>query len=93
MKKYDGYTKEELMVYSISRQNGLELTDDEYQAQAMEYAKNYGYTSVSDFESIYGTNFIKYSILKDNVMRYVTYRSLSNPELIIPPDETEEPTA
>ena len=86
------YTKEEMTVYSIARRNGLELTDDEYNAGAIEYAREYGYDSVSELESIYGRSFIKYSILKDRVMRYVTYKSLSSPDLI-PDTETEVPEA
>ena len=85
------YTKEEMMVYSIARQNGLELTDDEYQARAAQYAKDYGYDTVSDFESDYGKNFIQYSIMKDSVMRYVTYNSLSSPELLPEPEPEETP--
>jgi hypothetical protein len=78
-----------MMVYSIARKNGLELTDDEYQTRATEYAVEYGYDSLSDFEVDYGKSFIQYSILKDSVMRYVTYNSLSSPDLI-PDTETEE---
>jgi len=80
------YTKEEMAVYAIARQSGLELTDDEYRINALEYAKEYDYDSLSDFESIYGKAFIRYSILKDSVMRYVTYNSLSSPDLVPPPE-------
>ena len=78
------YTKEEMMVYSIARKNGLELTDDEYHTGATEYAREYGFESLSEFESIYGKSFIQYSILKDSVFRYVAYSSLSSPELLPP---------
>lgn len=85
------YTKEEMLVHSIARKNGLELTDDEYHSEATKYAQKYGYDSLPNFESVYGKSFIQYSVLKDSVMRYVAYSSLSSPELLTPP-ESEDST-
>lgn len=84
------FTKEEMTVYSIARKNGLELTDDEYHTGATQYANKYGYDSLSEFESVYGKSFIQYTLLKDSVMRYVTYSSLSSPELLPPAESDSE---
>lgn len=69
--------KEEMAVYSIARNNSLELTDAEYNEAALKYAERYGCQSVSELESQYGGAFVKYTILKDKVMKYVTEQSIA----------------
>ena len=82
------YTKEELSVYYIARHYGLELTDEEYERAATQYANDYGYETLSEYEGIYGKTVINYTILKEKVTKYITERSLS----ANPPKDSEENT-
>lgn len=65
------YTKQEMLVYKLIREHKLVLTNEEYATEATNLATLYGYDSLSRFETSYGKNFIKYSILKDRVTKLV----------------------
>lgn len=67
--------KEEMIVYGLSRNYSLEISDDEYQSSAAEYADYYGCESVAELEALYGKSIIKYTLLKDKVMKYVVEKS------------------
>lgn len=82
-------TKEEVLVYHLARQYELEPTDEEYLEKATAYAQKHGYSSLSDYESIFGKNLIKYSIMLDTVKQYVAQRSPSGTEPQLPPESTE----
>lgn len=78
--------KEKMAVYSIARNNSLELTDAEYNEAALKYAEKYGYRNVSELEGQYGAAFVKYTVLKDKVMKYVTEQSFAWQTWSIPAD-------
>ncbi|MBR2459879.1 MAG: hypothetical protein IKB34_01430 [Clostridia bacterium] len=75
------YTKEETMVYCLSRSNGLELTDNEYEERAQKYVVMYGYESLSALERDFSPSFVRYTVLKDKVMEFVADNSFTEWEV------------
>ena len=71
-------TKEEMLVYQIARLNGLELTDEEYEAGAVKYAAIYRLSGRNELVSVYGETIVRYTVLKDKVLSFVYSQSASN---------------
>lgn len=63
--------KKELVLYALSRKYGIELTSDEYNARAYEYAQKYGFKNIGALESNYGESFVRKTVLLDKVMSYL----------------------
>ena len=73
--KADAYAKElvksELLMYSLVRSYGLEITEDEYTAGAQKYANRYGLESISALESKFGTDYVEYTVQMDKVLSFL----------------------
>lgn len=67
--------KEEMMVYSIMRSYDLAPDDDEYRSAAEAYAVERGCASVSELERRYGSSTVRYTVIKDRVLSFVTAHS------------------
>lgn len=61
----------EMICYRIAEEEGITLTDEEYQAGAQQYATENGYESVEEFEAAYTKAQIYDRILIERVMEYV----------------------
>lgn len=61
----------EMICYRIALEEGMALTDEEYQAGAQQYATENGYESVEEFEAAYTKAQIYDRIIIDRVMEYV----------------------
>ena len=61
----------EMLCYRIAQEEGLALTDEEYQAGAQQYATENGYETVEEFEAAYTKAQIYDRIIIDRVMEYV----------------------
>ncbi|MCD8311816.1 MAG: trigger factor [Firmicutes bacterium] len=62
---------QEMIIFAISKLEGIELTDEEYEAGLQSLAESYGYTSADDFESDYGEDIIAETLLFDKVADYL----------------------
>ncbi len=74
--------KQALAADAIAEEEGIEVTEEEYQAYLEEYAVQYGYEDVEEFEELVGKealerNFINREVglfLIENCVQYDTYR-------------------
>ncbi|MBQ5918720.1 MAG: hypothetical protein IIW92_09190, partial [Lachnospiraceae bacterium] len=48
------YMKQEILVDAIAEKEGIEISDELYEAKILEYAKTYGFETVDEFQSYYG---------------------------------------
>ncbi|MCD7831729.1 MAG: FKBP-type peptidyl-prolyl cis-trans isomerase [Firmicutes bacterium] len=62
---------QEMIIFAISKLEGVELTDEEYEAGLQSLAESYGYTSADDFESDYGEDIIAETLLFDKIADYL----------------------
>ncbi len=62
---------EEMVLYSLVKADNLYLTQEEYDADAAEYAVQYGFESVSALEEQYGKDVLVRSILWDKTLDYL----------------------
>ncbi|MCD7943516.1 MAG: trigger factor [Clostridia bacterium] len=62
---------QEMIIFAISKLEGVELTDEEYEAGLQSLAESYGYTSADDFESDYGEDIIAETLLFDKVADFL----------------------
>ncbi len=62
---------QEMIIFAISKLEGVELTDEEYEAGLESLAESYSYTSADDFESDYGEDIIAETLLFDKVADYL----------------------
>lgn len=70
MNEARGYVKEDLVMYQLIKELGVELTDDEFNAGVAGYAENYGFTS-DELLSYYGEDTIRSSLLWQKLMETV----------------------
>ncbi len=68
--------KEEMVLYYIARTEKLSISKDEYQTGAMEYARNYGLTSVSELEAYFSPEEITQNLLFDKVLEYLAEQAV-----------------
>lgn len=61
------YTKQDMVLYAIIRQEGMTLSDDEYTAELAKIAESVGATAEA-VENYYGKDYIKESILWNKVL-------------------------
>ncbi len=54
---------QEMILYTISRQENITVSDELYAERAAEYVTYYGYPSLEEFEKEYGEDYIRDSIL------------------------------
>lgn len=66
----------ELVVKAISTIEGIEVTDDEFQAKAVEMAKEYGYESTEEFLNEADVKYLKNEMLIDKVMDFLVAESV-----------------
>lgn len=62
----------ELYLKAIAEAEGIELTDEEYEAKCEEFAENYGYDSVEKFKAAYTEDEIRLSALEDKVLEFLS---------------------
>lgn len=55
--------KQEMILYTIARQENITVTDEEYEKRGAEYAAYYGYASLAELEAAYDADYIRDSIL------------------------------
>ena len=48
------YMKQEILVDAIAEKEGIEISDELYEAKIFEYAQAYGFETVDEFQSYYG---------------------------------------
>ena len=63
--------KNRMIMEEIARIEGIELTQEEYNTRALEYAVMYGYEDISTFETDYGKEKMEQAILSDIVMEFL----------------------
>ena len=63
--------KNSMIIEEIAKMEKIELTSEIYDEKAVEYAKNYGYDDVKEFEETNGKEAIESSILSELVMEYI----------------------
>ena len=61
----------ELYLKAIAEQEGIQVTDEEFQTGAEEYAQQYGFESAEDLIAYYGEGMIDISLLQDKVMDFL----------------------
>lgn len=66
----------EMICYRIAAEEGMTLTDEEYQTGAQEYATENGYETVEEFEAAYAKSQIYNRIIIDRVMEYVANNAI-----------------
>lgn len=64
------YVSQMLIVYAIAKAEGIEITDEEYQAGLEEYYESAGYTSAQQMEEDLGKTSIENRLLYEKVMQY-----------------------
>ncbi|MCD8015977.1 MAG: trigger factor [Lachnospiraceae bacterium] len=80
---------QEMLLMAVAETEGLELTDEEYQAGLEAYAEEYGYESGEEMEADYGETEMSRYILLDKVYQFLE----ENSEIVeITEDETETET-
>ena len=67
--KKHGYKR--LIVKAICSAEGIELTEEEFQTMASEYALEYGYESKEDFLQEADIEVLKEDLLYDKVIRFI----------------------
>ncbi|MCD7744786.1 MAG: trigger factor [Lachnospiraceae bacterium] len=80
---------QEMLLMAVAETEGLELTDEEYEAGLEAYAEDYGYESGEEMEADYGETEMSRYILLDKVYQFLE----ENSEIVeITEDETETET-
>ena len=72
----EAQVKEEMVMYSIARAEGLSISKDEYESGALEYAQNYGLNSVSELEAYFHPNEITQNLLFDKVLEFLAEQAV-----------------
>lgn len=62
----------ELYLKAIAEQEGIELTDEEYEAKCEQFAEDYGFDSVEKFKAAYTEQEIRLSALEDKVLEFLS---------------------
>ena len=65
------FLTEEMILYYIARQENITLSDEEYRAGVMKYAKNYGLNTVQDLEAYFDVEDLRQNVLFDKVLAYL----------------------
>ena len=61
----------EMYLKAIAEKEGIEVSDDDYEAACQRYADNYGYDSVDDLKAAYDEDTIRISALQDKVLDFL----------------------
>ena len=61
----------ELYLKAIAEQEGIEVTEEEFQSGAQEYADQYGFESTDALMDYYGEGTVRISLLQDKVMDFL----------------------
>ncbi|MDO5344313.1 MAG: trigger factor [Lachnospiraceae bacterium] len=61
----------ELILIAIAQQEGLTISDEEFQTGCAEYAENNGYASADDLIAEYGEAMLRIDLLMDKALRFV----------------------
>ena len=69
-------TKNKMILQKIASIEGIEVTEEDYNTQGLEYAISYGYEDLATFETDYGKEEIERVILLDMVMDYLLAQSV-----------------
>ncbi len=70
--------KEEMVIYTIARAEGISISKDEYETGALEYAQSYGLNSVSELEAYFHPDEITQNLLFDKVLEYLAEQAVPN---------------
>ena len=60
--------KEEMVIYLTARENGFEVSDDEYKTKGEEQAKEYGYDSLKEYEEYMGKDGIILELYREKLL-------------------------
>ena len=89
-KKEDTYSKQlvakELLLYSLARKYGIDVSDAEYASGASKYAAQYGFDTVQQFEAKFGSSNIRQTLLMDEVLVYLSRLV----EVTVEPEQPQE---
>ncbi len=69
-------TKNKMILQKIASIEGIEVTEEDYKTQGLDYAISYGYEDLATFETDYGKEEIERVILLDMVMDYLLAQSV-----------------
>ena len=61
----------ELYLKAIAEQEGIQVTEEEFQTGAEEYAQQYGFESADDLIAYYGEEMVNVSLLQDKVLDFL----------------------
>lgn len=61
----------ELYLKAIAEQEGIQVTEEEFQTGAEEYAQQYGFESADDLIAYYGEGMVDISLLQDKVLDFL----------------------
>lgn len=61
----------EMYLKAIAEKEGIEVSDDDYEAACQRYADTYGYDSVDDLKAAYDEDTIRISALQDKVLDFL----------------------
>ena len=70
-----GVIKELLVLSEVAVQEGLTISEEEYQKRALVYATSYGYEDVASFEADYGAETVFDAVTTDYIMDYIISQS------------------
>lgn len=65
----------EMYLKAIAEKEGIEVSDDDYEAACQRYADTYGYDSVDDLKAAYDEDTIRISALQDKVLDFLEENS------------------
>lgn len=60
-----------LVKRAVAKAEGLEITDEDYDASIQEYMEYYGYTDAAEFETAVGVESIKEQVLLDKALTFI----------------------
>lgn len=81
--------QQEMYLQAIAETEGIELSDEDYEAGCAEYAEKYGYESGEDLVAAYGEDTVRLSILQEKVLDFVRENAVITEE---PESESESDT-
>ncbi len=72
------YCKDEMVMHSIARKEGIEVTEQEIEALAQTYTKTYGYKSIKDLYKKHSKGLIEQTILYQKVKDFVVENAVES---------------
>lgn len=65
------WVNEILVSQAIAKQEGFEVTDDNYEADGAKLASDYGYASLDEFTADYGEAYVRLDLIREKAVSYL----------------------